>query len=157
MAANATSSGIGTPKDDGFVMPAIIIAGSLGGLCFLLICCYGLLVFRRRRRKQGQELAGPIDNSQDLDCVILKVEEIPQESPRARQDVDSVVPDVEAHPQELPGGEEPNREMPSRPGDGNANASAPSNAIESDQDQWNLQLSADAPEALPASSTRISL
>jgi len=80
--ANATSSQSDAPADDRFVMPVVIIAGSLSGLCLSLASCYGLFVFRRRGGKQSKETPQPLDSSQDLDCVILKVEESPRASPQ---------------------------------------------------------------------------
>lgn len=104
--ANATSSQSDAPADDRFVMPVVIIAGSLGGLCLSLASCYGLFVFRRRGGKQSKETAQPLDSSQDLDCVILKVEESPRASPqdskvassgeKSHKDLDSINLHVES-------------------------------------------------------------
>lgn len=78
--ANETSSQSDAPASDGFIVLVVIVAGSLGGLCLFVACCYGILVFRRQRRKQGQEVARQLDDDQNLDCVILSVEESPWES-----------------------------------------------------------------------------
>lgn len=138
---NKTSSQSGASADDGFIVPLVVVAGSLGGLCLSLACCYGLLVFRRRRRKQAREVAQPSDNTDDSDCIVLSVQETenPQESSRdlkdaphremIRQDLSARKLQVEASPQES---QEPAANTP----------------VETDQ--WKLDLPDDIPEAVPA-------
>lgn len=110
--AKETPSQSDAPANDGFILPVVIVAASLGGLCLFVACCYGILAFRRRRRKQLQEVARALDDNQILDCVILSVEEPSQESSRELkkapngempcQDFASVKLDVEENPQETP-------------------------------------------------------
>eukprot|EP00930_Biecheleria_cincta_P099756 TRINITY_DN9136_c1_g1_i1.p1 TRINITY_DN9136_c1_g1~~TRINITY_DN9136_c1_g1_i1.p1 ORF type:complete len:417 (-),score=69.20 TRINITY_DN9136_c1_g1_i1:94-1344(-) len=119
--SNSTFSQGDAPADDQFVMPVVIIAGSVGGLCLSLACCYGVLMFRRWRRKLSKETEPSLDNSQDLDCVVLKVEEGPQESPQeskeaageemSRTDLDIIHLNVEESLHELP---EKSKEVTSR-------------------------------------------
>jgi len=118
--ANATSLQSDAPAADPFVMPVVIIAGSVGGLCLSLACCYGVFVFRRRRQKQSKETPQTSENSQGLDCVVLQIEENPGESIQelkeavsremSRKDLDSINLHVEESPQESP---EKLKELPS--------------------------------------------